>query len=121
MLVAYIDKAPVRSLPLSDPSPARACFLVLGYSAGPFIVQRTWHETLHQSLFTDYLNVHNMDTGDHVAVKIFDKAKVHKKKLAGQVMGSKTRIYMVLDFVMGGELHDIIVGHCFFSFLCHLT
>jgi hypothetical protein len=26
-----------------------------------------------------------MDTGDHVAVKIFDKAKVHKKKLAGQV------------------------------------
>ncbi|ONM00557.1 Triosephosphate isomerase cytosolic [Zea mays] len=26
-----------------------------------------------------------------------------------KVMGSKTRIYMVLDFVMGGELHDIIV------------
>lgn len=70
-----------------------------------------------------------MDTGDHVAVKVLDKAKVHKKKLAGQegdlcmmkliqhhnvvclheVMGSKTRIYMVLDFVMGGELHDIIL------------
>jgi hypothetical protein len=26
-----------------------------------------------------------MDTGDHVAVKVLDKAKVHKKKLAGKV------------------------------------
>jgi hypothetical protein len=25
-------------------------------------------------------------------------------------MGSKTRIYIVLEFVMGGELHDIIVS-----------
>ena len=25
-------------------------------------------------------------------------------------MGSKTRIYIVLDFVMGGELHDIVVS-----------
>jgi 5'-AMP-activated protein kinase catalytic alpha subunit len=25
-------------------------------------------------------------------------------------MGSKTKIYIVLEFVMGGELHDIVVS-----------
>jgi hypothetical protein len=39
-LDACADKAPIRSLPfrILPPTPARACFLVLGYSADPFIV-----------------------------------------------------------------------------------
>ncbi|RCV14602.1 hypothetical protein SETIT_2G439100v2 [Setaria italica] len=71
----------------------------------------------------------NMETEEHVAIKIIDKAKVKKHKLFEQirreictmkliqhpnvvrlyeVMGSRTKIYIVLEFVMGGELHDIV-------------
>ncbi|ONM60989.1 CBL-interacting serine/threonine-protein kinase 3 [Zea mays] len=85
--------------------------------------------TIGEGTFAKVRVAKNMDTGDHVAIKILDKAKVHKNKLAEQirreictmkliqhpnvvrlyeVMGSKARIYIVLEFVMGGELHDII-------------
>jgi hypothetical protein len=49
---------------LSDPAPtpARACFLVLWYSADPFIVWRTWHETRCQSLFTRTCFLHLFHT-----------------------------------------------------------
>ncbi|KAK8461134.1 hypothetical protein SEVIR_2G451500v4 [Setaria viridis] len=71
----------------------------------------------------------NMETEEHVAIKIIDKAKVKKHKLFEQirreictmkliqhpnvvrlyeVMGSRAKIYIVLEFVMGGELHDIV-------------
>ncbi|PWZ15109.1 CBL-interacting protein kinase 3 [Zea mays] len=65
--------------------------------------------TIGEGTFAKVRIAKNMDTGDHVAIKILDKAKVHKNKLAEQVMGSKARIYIVLEFVMGGELHDIIL------------
>ncbi|KAJ1289091.1 hypothetical protein BS78_02G138500 [Paspalum vaginatum] len=62
------------------------------------------------------------------AVKILVKKKVQKHRLVElirreictmkliqhpnvrlyEVMGSKTRIYIVLEFVMGGDLHDIV-------------
>ncbi|OQU90517.1 hypothetical protein SORBI_3002G424500 [Sorghum bicolor] len=85
--------------------------------------------TIGEGTFAKVRIAKNLDNGDHVAVKILDKAKVHKNRLAEQirreictmkliqhpnvvrlyeVMGSKTRIYIVLEFVMGGELHDII-------------
>ncbi|XP_066398350.1 CBL-interacting protein kinase 31-like isoform X2 [Miscanthus floridulus] len=85
--------------------------------------------TIGEGTFAKVRIAKNMENGDHVAIKILDKAKVHKNKLAEQirreictmkliqhpnvvrlyeVMGSKTRIYIVLEFVMGGELHDII-------------
>ncbi|KAJ1292498.1 hypothetical protein BS78_02G396000 [Paspalum vaginatum] len=71
----------------------------------------------------------NVENGDHVALKILDKKKVQKHRLVEQirreictmkliqhpnvvrlyeVMGSKTRIYIVLEFVMGGDLHDTV-------------
>ncbi|CAH9094414.1 unnamed protein product [Cuscuta epithymum] len=74
----------------------------------------------------------NSETGDPVALKILDKDKVLKHKMAEQikreiatmklishpnvvglyeVMGSKTKIYIVLEFVTGGELFDKIVNH----------
>ncbi|GJN28391.1 hypothetical protein PR202_gb16504 [Eleusine coracana subsp. coracana] len=46
--------------------------------------------------------------GDPVAIKILDKEKVLKHKMVEQVMGSKTKIYIVLEYVTGGELFDII-------------
>ncbi|XP_066395876.1 CBL-interacting protein kinase 3-like [Miscanthus floridulus] len=85
--------------------------------------------TIGEGTFAKVRIAKNMENWDHVAIKILDKAKVHKNKLAEQirreictmklvqhpnvvrlyeVMGSKTRIYIVLEFVMGGELHDII-------------
>ncbi|XP_039797319.1 CBL-interacting protein kinase 3-like isoform X1 [Panicum virgatum] len=85
--------------------------------------------TIGEGTFAKVRIAKNIETGDHVAIKIIDKAKVHKHKLVEQikreictmkliqhpnvvrlyeVMGSKTRIYIVLEFVMGGELHDIV-------------
>lgn len=72
----------------------------------------------------------NIETGDHVAIKILDKEKVLKNKLVEQikreiatmklikhpnvvrlheVMGSRTKIFIVLEFITGGELFDKIV------------
>ncbi|KAG2647688.1 CBL-interacting protein kinase 3-like isoform X1 [Panicum virgatum] len=85
--------------------------------------------TIGEGTFAKVRIAKNMETGDHVAIKIIDKAKVQKHKLVEQikreictmkliqhpnvvrlyeVMGSKRRIYIVLEFVMGGELHDIV-------------
>ncbi|KAJ6750508.1 hypothetical protein OIU85_001082 [Salix viminalis] len=72
----------------------------------------------------------NSETGEPVALKILDKEKVLKHKMAEQikreietmklikhpnvvrlyeVMGSKTKIFIVLEFVTGGELFDKIL------------
>ncbi|TVU37154.1 hypothetical protein EJB05_10454 [Eragrostis curvula] len=85
--------------------------------------------TIGEGNFAKVRFAKNIETGDHVAIKILDKAKVLKHKLVEQikreictmkliqhpnvvrlyeVMGSKTKIYIVLEYVMGGELHDII-------------
>lgn len=74
----------------------------------------------------------NIETGEHVAIKILDKQKVLKHKLVDQiqreiatmklikhpnivrlheVMGSRTKIFIVLEYVTGGELFDKIVNH----------
>ncbi|XP_068661486.1 CBL-interacting protein kinase 32-like [Aristolochia californica] len=73
-----------------------------------------------------------VETGEPVALKILDKEKVLKHKMVEQikreiaimklikhpnvvrlyeVMGSKTKIFIVLEFVTGGELFDKIVNH----------
>ncbi|GJN10627.1 hypothetical protein PR202_ga28737 [Eleusine coracana subsp. coracana] len=57
--------------------------------------------TIGEGTFAKVRIAKNTETGEHVAIKILDKAKV---------MGSKTRIYIVLEYVMGGELHDIIAS-----------
>ncbi|PKU68685.1 CBL-interacting protein kinase 23 [Dendrobium catenatum] len=71
----------------------------------------------------------NVETGENVAIKILDKENVLRHKMIGQikreistmklikhpnvirmfeVMASKTKIYIVLEFVTGGELFDKI-------------
>ncbi|KAA8514894.1 hypothetical protein F0562_018073 [Nyssa sinensis] len=85
--------------------------------------------TLGEGTFAKVKFARNVETGENVAIKILDKAKVLKHKMIGQikreistmklirhpnvirmseVMASKTKIYIVLEFVTGGELFDKI-------------
>lgn len=88
--------------------------------------------TIGEGTFAKVKFARNYETGEPVALKILDKEKVLKHKLADQirreiaimklikhpnvvqlyeVIGSKTKIYIVLEFVTGGELFDKIVNH----------
>ncbi|RDX74551.1 CBL-interacting serine/threonine-protein kinase 3, partial [Mucuna pruriens] len=88
--------------------------------------------TIGEGTFAKVKFARNSETGEAVALKILDKEKVLKHKMAEQirrevatmklikhpnvvqlheVMGSKTKIYIVLEFVTGGELFDKIVNH----------
>ncbi|CAK9139770.1 unnamed protein product [Ilex paraguariensis] len=85
--------------------------------------------TLGEGTFAKVKFARNIETGENVAIKILDKDKVLKHKMIGQikreistmklirhpnvirmfeVMASKTKIYIVLEFVTGGELFDKI-------------
>ncbi|KAI4373627.1 hypothetical protein MLD38_011733 [Melastoma candidum] len=87
--------------------------------------------TVREGTFAKVKFARNMETGESVAVKILDKVKVLKNNLAEQshlhialihpiccsldvflsrVMGSKTKIYIFLEFATGGELFDKIVS-----------
>ncbi|KAG6620637.1 hypothetical protein I3842_Q058100 [Carya illinoinensis] len=81
--------------------------------------------TLGAGNFAKVKFARNVETGENVAIKILDKEKVLKHKMIGQIkreistmklirhpnvirmyeaMASKTKIYIVLEFVTGGEL-----------------
>ncbi|XP_020254714.1 CBL-interacting protein kinase 32-like [Asparagus officinalis] len=87
--------------------------------------------TIGEGTFAKVKFARNAKTGEAVAIKILDKEKVLKHKLVEQikreiatmklikhpnvvrlyeVMGSKTKIFIVLEFVTGGELFDKIVN-----------
>lgn len=88
--------------------------------------------TIGEGTFAKVRFAKNTETGEHVAIKILDKEKVLKHKLVEQikreistmkliehpnvvrlheVMGSKTKIFIVLEYVTGGELFDKIVNY----------
>ncbi|KAL0542652.1 hypothetical protein IC582_017725 [Cucumis melo] len=85
--------------------------------------------TLGEGSFAKVKFARNCETGENVAIKILDKENILKHKMIGQikreistmklirhpnvirmyeVMASKTKIYIVLEFVTGGELFDKI-------------
>lgn len=87
--------------------------------------------TLGEGTFAKVKFARNVETGENVAIKILDKEKVLLNRMVGQikreistmklirhpnvirmyeVMASKTKIYIVLEFVTGGELFDKIAS-----------
>lgn len=87
--------------------------------------------TIGEGTFAKVKFAKNTETGEPVALKILNKEKVLKHKMVEQikreiatmklikhpnviclyeVMGSKTKIFIVLEFVTGGELFDRIVN-----------
>ncbi|RWW48198.1 hypothetical protein BHE74_00045749 [Ensete ventricosum] len=88
--------------------------------------------TLGEGTFAKVKFAKNVETGENVAIKILDKDKILRHQMIDQikreistmkliqhpnvvrmydVMASKTRIYIVLEFVNGGELFDKIARH----------
>ncbi|XP_075489348.1 CBL-interacting serine/threonine-protein kinase 3-like isoform X1 [Primulina tabacum] len=88
--------------------------------------------TIGEGTFAKVKFAKNSETGQPVALKILDKDKVLKHKMAEQirreiatmklikhpnvvslyeVMASKTKIFIVMEFVTGGELFDNIANH----------
>ncbi|KAH0459504.1 hypothetical protein IEQ34_012318 [Dendrobium chrysotoxum] len=82
-------------------------------------------QTIGIGMFAKMRLVRDLDTGEHVAIKILFKKKVLKHELAEQimrniatmklikhpsviqlqeVMGSKSKIFIVLEYATGGEL-----------------
>ncbi|XP_042480635.1 CBL-interacting serine/threonine-protein kinase 9-like isoform X2 [Macadamia integrifolia] len=89
-------------------------------------------KTIGEGSFAKVKYAKDVETGDSVAIKILDKDHVLRHKMVEQikreiatmklikhpnviqiheVMASKTKIYIVLEFVNGGELFDKIVKH----------
>ncbi|KAL6518720.1 CBL-interacting serine/threonine-protein kinase 3 [Orobanche hederae] len=87
--------------------------------------------TIGEGTFAKVKFARNSENGQPVAIKILDKDKVLKHKMAEQirreiatmklikhpnvvqlheVMASKTKIFIVLEFITGGELFDKIVN-----------
>jgi serine/threonine protein kinase len=85
--------------------------------------------TLGEGTFAKVKFAKNLETGESVAIKVLDKEKILKHKVVEQikleistmklvkhpnivqlleVLASKTEIYIVLEFVTGGELFDKI-------------
>ncbi|KAE8708839.1 CBL-interacting serine/threonine-protein kinase 9 [Hibiscus syriacus] len=88
-------------------------------------------KTLGEGSFAKVKFARNIETEENVAIKIVDKEKVLKHKMIGQikreistmklirhpnvirmyeVMASKTKIYIVLEFITGGELFNKIAS-----------
>ncbi|XP_047945372.1 CBL-interacting serine/threonine-protein kinase 24-like [Salvia hispanica] len=87
--------------------------------------------TIGEGTFAKVKFAHNTETGDNVAIKILAKTTILKHKMVDQikreisimkivrhpcivrlheVLASQSKIYIVLEFVTGGELFDKIVS-----------
>nr|CAB3502164.1 unnamed protein product [Digitaria exilis] len=73
---------------------------------GPYEVGKT----IGEGSFAKVKHARDSRTGAVRAIKVLDRNHVLRHKMVEQVMASKTKIYMVLEFVDGGELFDKIVN-----------
>ncbi|KAL6527302.1 CBL-interacting serine/threonine-protein kinase 8 [Orobanche gracilis] len=88
--------------------------------------------TIGQGTFAKVKFAQNTETGESVAMKVLDRSTIIKHKMVDQikreisimkrvrhlyvvrlheVLASRTKIYIILEFVTGGELFDKIVHH----------
>jgi len=88
-------------------------------------------KTLGEGTFGKVKAAVNTETGEHVAIKVLDKEKIQKQNMGAQVkkeisimkmvrhenivflkevLASRTKIFIVLELVTGGELFDKIVA-----------
>ncbi|XP_024922263.1 CBL-interacting serine/threonine-protein kinase 1 isoform X2 [Ziziphus jujuba] len=66
--------------------------------------------TLGEGNFGKVKLAKDVGSGQLFAVKILEKNKIIDLKITDQVLASKTKIYMVLEYVTGGELFDRIAS-----------
>lgn len=88
--------------------------------------------TIGEGTFAKVKFAQNTETGESVAMKVLDRATIIKHKMVDQikreisimklvrhphvvrlheVLASRTKIYIILEFITGGELFDKIVRH----------
>lgn len=88
--------------------------------------------TIGEGTFAKVKFAQNTETGESVAMKVLDRSAIIKHKMADQikreisimklvrhpyvvrlheVLASRTKIYIILEFITGGELFDKIVRH----------
>ncbi|KAJ4701510.1 Non-specific serine/threonine protein kinase [Melia azedarach] len=88
--------------------------------------------TIGEGTFAKVKFAQNTETGESVAMKVLDRSTIIKHKMADQikreisimklvrhpyvvrlheVLASRTKIYIILEFITGGELFDKIVHH----------
>lgn len=88
--------------------------------------------TIGEGTFAKVKFAQNTETGESVAMKVLDRSNIIKHKMADQikreisimklvrhpyvvrlheVLASRTKIYIILEFITGGELFDKIVHH----------
>ncbi|XP_044471537.1 CBL-interacting serine/threonine-protein kinase 24-like isoform X2 [Mangifera indica] len=64
--------------------------------------------TIGEGTFAKVKFARNRETGESVAMKVLVKSAILKRKMVDQVLASRTKIYIILEFVTGGELLDKI-------------
>ncbi|KAK4484262.1 hypothetical protein RD792_011488 [Penstemon davidsonii] len=64
--------------------------------------------TIGEGAFAKVKFARNSENGEPMAIKILDKDKVLKHKMAEQILARKTKIFIFLEFITGGELFDKI-------------
>ncbi|KAK9166174.1 hypothetical protein Scep_001365 [Stephania cephalantha] len=67
--------------------------------------------TVGEGTFAKVKFAQNTESGESVAMKVLDRTTIIKHKMVDQVLASRTKIYIILEFITGGELFDKIVQH----------
>ncbi|XP_022997527.1 CBL-interacting serine/threonine-protein kinase 8-like [Cucurbita maxima] len=67
--------------------------------------------TIGEGTFAEVKFAQNTETGESVAMKVLDRSTIIKHKMVDQVLASRTKIYIILEYITGGELFDKIVHH----------